>query len=135
MSRASLRIAEINKKTDLYIALESLERSKHRRMKAVIFAIKGQGCRRLTESFDVPFGGASTQLLALALQAMSTWPRTRSSSRTAKAVRTDTFCFLRVLVYLRTSCLLKKLGTFRFDRCEKKIRRWYRIIKRLVLLL
>lgn len=35
-------IAEINKKTDLNIALESLERSKHRRVTSATFAIKEQ---------------------------------------------------------------------------------------------
>jgi hypothetical protein len=35
-------IAEISKKTDLHVEIESLERSKHRRVTAVIFAIKGQ---------------------------------------------------------------------------------------------
>jgi hypothetical protein len=35
-------IAEINKKTDLNIALESLEQSRHRRVTARIFAIKPQ---------------------------------------------------------------------------------------------
>jgi plasmid replication initiation protein len=35
-------IAEINKKTDLNIALESLERSLHRRVTALTFAIKTQ---------------------------------------------------------------------------------------------
>jgi len=33
-------IAEINKKTDLRIALESLERSKHRRVTALIFDVR-----------------------------------------------------------------------------------------------
>jgi plasmid replication initiation protein len=38
-------IAEINEKTDLNISLESLERSKHRRVTSVTFAIKGkQSC-------------------------------------------------------------------------------------------
>ena len=36
-------IREITKKTDLKISIESLERSKHRRVTSVIFAIKGQG--------------------------------------------------------------------------------------------
>jgi plasmid replication initiation protein len=35
-------IAEINKKTDLHIALESLERSKHRRVATLTFSIKSQ---------------------------------------------------------------------------------------------
>jgi hypothetical protein len=35
-------IAEITKKTDLHIELESLERSKHRRVTSVTFAIKEQ---------------------------------------------------------------------------------------------
>jgi hypothetical protein len=35
-------IAEINKKTDLNIALESLERSRYRRVTTLIFAIKAQ---------------------------------------------------------------------------------------------
>jgi plasmid replication initiation protein len=35
-------IAEINEKTDLHIALASLERSKHRRVTALTFAIKAQ---------------------------------------------------------------------------------------------
>ncbi len=35
-------IAEITKKTDLKIAIESLERSKHRRVDSVTFAIKEQ---------------------------------------------------------------------------------------------
>jgi hypothetical protein len=35
-------IAEINKKSDLNIALESLERSLHRRVTTLIFAIKVQ---------------------------------------------------------------------------------------------
>ena len=34
-------IAEINKKTDLNIVVESLERSKHRRVTTLIFAING----------------------------------------------------------------------------------------------
>jgi hypothetical protein len=33
-------VLEINKKTDLKIAIESLERSKHRRVTSVTFAIK-----------------------------------------------------------------------------------------------
>ena len=36
-------ISEINRKTDLNIALESLERSKHRRVTTLTFAIKTQG--------------------------------------------------------------------------------------------
>ena len=35
-------ILEINKKTDLKIAIESLERSKHRRVTSVTFSIKEQ---------------------------------------------------------------------------------------------
>jgi ATP-dependent DNA ligase len=35
-------IAEINKKTDLRIKLSSIERSKHRRVVALIFSIKAQ---------------------------------------------------------------------------------------------
>ena len=35
-------IAEINKKTDLNISVESLERSKHRRVTSVIFSIEEQ---------------------------------------------------------------------------------------------
>ena len=35
-------IAEINRKTDLSISIESLERSKHRRVTTVIFAIREQ---------------------------------------------------------------------------------------------
>jgi plasmid replication initiation protein len=35
-------VAEINKKTDLNIALESLERSLHRRVTTLTFAIKAQ---------------------------------------------------------------------------------------------
>ena len=35
-------LAEINKKTDLNIELESLERSKHRRVTTLSFAIKAQ---------------------------------------------------------------------------------------------
>ncbi|HTD16571.1 MAG TPA: replication initiation protein [Chthoniobacterales bacterium] len=35
-------IAEINKKTDLHIALAALERSSHRRVTALTFAIKAQ---------------------------------------------------------------------------------------------
>ena len=35
-------IAEINRKTDLSISIESLERSKHRRVTALTFAIKEQ---------------------------------------------------------------------------------------------
>jgi plasmid replication initiation protein len=35
-------IAEINKKTDLTIAIESLDRAAHRRVKTVFFAIKEQ---------------------------------------------------------------------------------------------
>ena len=38
-------IREINKKTDLNIALESLERSLHRRVIALVFAIKEQAVR------------------------------------------------------------------------------------------
>ena len=34
--------AEISKKTDLNVAIESLERSKHRRVTTVMFAIKQQ---------------------------------------------------------------------------------------------
>ena len=37
-----LRLPEINRKTDLNIAIESLERSKHRRVTSVTFAIKEQ---------------------------------------------------------------------------------------------
>jgi Initiator Replication protein len=48
-----MAIAEINKKTDLNISLETLERSKHRRVTALTFAIKAQAipngdrCQRL----------------------------------------------------------------------------------------
>jgi plasmid replication initiation protein len=35
-------IAEINRKTDISIAIESLERSKHRRVTTLTFAIKEQ---------------------------------------------------------------------------------------------
>jgi plasmid replication initiation protein len=35
-------IAEINKKTDISIQIESLERSKHRRITSVTFVIKEQ---------------------------------------------------------------------------------------------
>ena len=38
-----IAIAEITKKTDLKIAIKSLERSKHRRVDSVTFAIKEQG--------------------------------------------------------------------------------------------
>jgi plasmid replication initiation protein len=37
-----LAIAEINKKTDLKIAIESLERSKHRKVTSLTFVIKAQ---------------------------------------------------------------------------------------------
>jgi plasmid replication initiation protein len=37
-----IAISEINKKTDLSVALESLERSKHRRVTALTFAIQSQ---------------------------------------------------------------------------------------------
>jgi hypothetical protein len=37
-----LGIADISKKTDLNVAIESLERSKHRRVTSVTFVIKEQ---------------------------------------------------------------------------------------------
>jgi Initiator Replication protein len=37
-----IAMLEINKKTDLYIEVESLERSKHRRVTSVTFSIKEQ---------------------------------------------------------------------------------------------
>jgi hypothetical protein len=39
-------ILKINKKTDLKIAIESLERSKHRRVASVTFSIQEQGVPR-----------------------------------------------------------------------------------------
>jgi Initiator Rep protein, WH2 len=42
-------ISEINKKTNLSIALESLERSKHRRVTALTFAIEPKRYRPVTE--------------------------------------------------------------------------------------
>ena len=39
----NIAIAEINAKTDLNIALKSVERSAHRRVTALTFAIKGSG--------------------------------------------------------------------------------------------
>jgi hypothetical protein len=41
-SALGVAISEINKKTDLNIAIESLERSLHRRVTSLIFAIKTQ---------------------------------------------------------------------------------------------
>jgi plasmid replication initiation protein len=35
-------IKEINAKTDLYVAIESIERAAHRRVTALIFAIKAR---------------------------------------------------------------------------------------------
>ena len=47
-------IAEINKKTTLNIALESLGRSAHRRVTTLAFAIKAQAIRTVIQKGKVP---------------------------------------------------------------------------------
>jgi hypothetical protein len=42
-------ISEITKKTDLNNEIESLERSKHRRVTTVILRLRSKRCRTLTE--------------------------------------------------------------------------------------
>ena len=65
-------IAEINKKTDLNIALESLERSKYRRVTALTFAIKAQA---------VPNSNSKEkyQLKPSTMDSTKNWARSRRS--------------------------------------------------------